>query len=284
MATQTGALTVNGLLTAQASANPQILVAGSTSSLQLIGGTGTGSFVFPTDNSSGGVNLTVRGGNCTTGGAGDLLLLAGINGSAAYGDITLTGATLTNSASTAFDISSNGTFSLTATSTAIFDASSYSFATGNSIFDESVLAGGGALSGVAILQANSTSKGFLPPRMTTGQRDGISAVAGLVIFNTTTETLQFYDGFVWVDASGGGSSSSSSPMSYTEEFVNGDLSSSILTVTHNLGQATVAVQVFNNSRQNLLPDLITLTNSNTASVDLTSFAPITGTWSVIILA
>lgn len=45
----------------------------------------------------------------------------------------------------------------------------------------------------AILQADSTTMGFLPPRMTTTQRDAISTPpAGLVIYNTTTNKLNVY--------------------------------------------------------------------------------------------
>lgn len=40
----------------------------------------------------------------------------------------------------------------------------------------------------AILQATSTTKGFLPPSMATGQRDLISSPAlGLLIYNTSTK-------------------------------------------------------------------------------------------------
>jgi hypothetical protein len=43
----------------------------------------------------------------------------------------------------------------------------------------------------AAFEIESTNKGFLPPRMTTTQRNAISSPAtGLVIFNTTTGTLQ----------------------------------------------------------------------------------------------
>lgn len=50
----------------------------------------------------------------------------------------------------------------------------------------------------AILQADSTTLGFLPPRMTGTQRDAISTPpAGLVIFNTTTNKLNVYGGSGW---------------------------------------------------------------------------------------
>jgi hypothetical protein len=45
----------------------------------------------------------------------------------------------------------------------------------------------------AQLDVFSTTRGFLPPRMTTTQRDAISSpAAGLVIYNTTTSKLQVY--------------------------------------------------------------------------------------------
>jgi hypothetical protein len=57
---------------------------------------------------------------------------------------------------------------------------------------------GASLNSTAILQADSTTKGFLPPRLTTAQRDLIATpAAGLVIFNTTTTKLECYDGAVW---------------------------------------------------------------------------------------
>ena len=50
----------------------------------------------------------------------------------------------------------------------------------------------------ALLDVTSTTKGFLPPRMTTTQRDAISTPpAGLVIYNTTTNVLDFYNGSSW---------------------------------------------------------------------------------------
>jgi hypothetical protein len=57
---------------------------------------------------------------------------------------------------------------------------------------------GGTANAAAILDAASTTQGFLPPRMTTAQRDAISAPpAGLVIYNTSTNVLNFYNGSAW---------------------------------------------------------------------------------------
>ena len=52
----------------------------------------------------------------------------------------------------------------------------------------------------AILEVESTTKGFLPPRMDTDARGSINSPAeGLVIYNTDEKCLQFFDGSLWID-------------------------------------------------------------------------------------
>jgi hypothetical protein len=52
----------------------------------------------------------------------------------------------------------------------------------------------------ALLQVDSTTKGVLFPRMTTILRDAISSPAtGLLLYNTTTNKLQCYNGSTWND-------------------------------------------------------------------------------------
>jgi hypothetical protein len=53
--------------------------------------------------------------------------------------------------------------------------------------------------GSAILDVKSTSQGFLPPRLTTTQRNLISSPAtGLTIYNTTKNCNETYNGSSWV--------------------------------------------------------------------------------------
>ena len=62
----------------------------------------------------------------------------------------------------------------------------------------------------SIFEVSSFIKGFLPPRMSTTQRDAISTPAeGLEIYNTTTKEPNFFDGADWQTAGGDGVSSSS---------------------------------------------------------------------------
>ncbi len=55
----------------------------------------------------------------------------------------------------------------------------------------------------AMLDVESTTKGLLPPRMTTTERDAIaSPAAGLVIYNTTINCLEYYNATIWVSNCG----------------------------------------------------------------------------------
>ena len=50
----------------------------------------------------------------------------------------------------------------------------------------------------SILELRTTSKGLLVPRLTTVQRDAISSPAtGLVIYNTTTNQVNYFNGTIW---------------------------------------------------------------------------------------
>ena len=57
---------------------------------------------------------------------------------------------------------------------------------------------GSAPDNSAMLDVKSTLRGFLPPRMTTTQRNAISAPAeGLIIYNTDEKTLNIFYGTYW---------------------------------------------------------------------------------------
>jgi uncharacterized protein (TIGR02145 family) len=56
----------------------------------------------------------------------------------------------------------------------------------------------------SILDVESTTQGFLPPRMETSERDAIASPAeGLTIFNTENDCLEFYNGTYWISACDG---------------------------------------------------------------------------------
>ncbi len=65
-------------------------------------------------------------------------------------------------------------------------------------FSGSVGVGSGTNDAAAALQVDSTTQGFLPPRMSTAQRTGISSPpAGLMVFDTDLGWPVFYDGTDW---------------------------------------------------------------------------------------
>lgn len=62
------------------------------------------------------------------------------------------------------------------------------------------LVSGGTPSAVAILELSSTTKGFLPTRMTTAQRNAITPLEeALTVYDLTTHSYWFYNGTIWVE-------------------------------------------------------------------------------------
>ena len=56
--------------------------------------------------------------------------------------------------------------------------------------------------GTILPWAGDGNKGFLPPRMSTTQRNNISGpVSGLIIYNTTTGKLNLYGASYWEEIS-----------------------------------------------------------------------------------
>jgi hypothetical protein len=74
---------------------------------------------------------------------------------------------------------------------------------GNPVYDK-VTIGAPFTANSSVLDIVSTTKGALLPRMTTAQRDAIvSPDAGLMIYNTTTNAYNYYDGTTWGEFGGG---------------------------------------------------------------------------------
>jgi hypothetical protein len=72
---------------------------------------------------------------------------------------------------------------------------------GNATFDQFVAIGTTSSPvASAALEVVSTTRGFLPPRMTTTQKNAIASPAtGLVLYDSTTNKLQCYNGSTWND-------------------------------------------------------------------------------------
>ena len=65
-------------------------------------------------------------------------------------------------------------------------------------------------------------------------------------------------------------------------FTNAGLTSGSIAVNHGLGNQFVLVQVYDENNQLVQPDNITMTSTTVATVDLSSFGTISGTWNYII--
>ena len=175
-ATFTGTQSISGTVTTNnkvtigslsAVTNPKLLITASTAT----GGTGDDvPFVIKGSGINRGASINLR----TTGGSGELYngWITGRVGSGIQVNSTF--------------VVSNG-ISGPNTGTVIF-----------SVTTDSVGVGITTPNSKAMLDVTSTTRGFLPPRMTTVQRDAITSVpAGLMVYNTTTNKLNFYNGSAW---------------------------------------------------------------------------------------
>ena len=72
---------------------------------------------------------------------------------------------------------------------------------------------------------------------------------------------------------------------YSRTFSSTDLTSGVLTVTHSLGIKLVMIQIYDNNYKMILPDDVTLINTNSLSVNVSSYtgSTITG-WSAKVIA
>jgi hypothetical protein len=102
------------------------------------------------------------------------------------------------------DLSGNYLYANGVGNASLFGGTSWVFdATSNGSFrfrNGSMALGASVADATAHLDVQSTTKGFLPPRMTTTQKNAISSpAAGLVVYDSTTNKLCCYDGSSWND-------------------------------------------------------------------------------------
>ena len=56
----------------------------------------------------------------------------------------------------------------------------------------------GTINPQGALDVSSTTGALIVPRMTTSQRNALTAVNGMIIYNTTTNQFNFYEASAWV--------------------------------------------------------------------------------------
>jgi hypothetical protein len=102
------------------------------------------------------------------------------------------------------------------------------------------------------LDVSSTSKGFLPPRMTAAQRNAISTpVAGLMVWCSNCGSkgeIQIYDGTEWVNFIGGSRQMSAATLTKLGSDIDGEASNDLsgYTVAFSSDGTTVAIGAPNN--------------------------------------
>lgn len=71
---------------------------------------------------------------------------------------------------------------------------------------------------------------------------------------------------------------------YYGTFTNDDLVDNVLTIVHGLGREVVHCVIADETKEELIPDRRWFVGDTTVKVDLSSFAPLSGTWTISILA
>ena len=147
-----------------------------------------------------------------TGGTSSQYLMA--DGSTSAGTVATTMGSIGASSTANGGTITSGVLSLTPADTAnagIVTKESQSFA-GNKTIADKLGVGTTNITTSAKMEVNSTTQGFLPPRMSTGQRDAIvSPVAGLTIWCSNAKELEVYDGSRWTNMIGGTTAADNTP-------------------------------------------------------------------------
>lgn len=177
-------------------------VLNATNGLTLTAGTGNG----------GGVTLQGSGNNASAlSNIGHLILNSDSSGGPIDPLIAFGNSTSGNNSEFGLDSANGDRFVFTGNSfggsTVAGPVLSYITRTGQLFVPSAAYIGGvtpsnswvGTISPSAVLQADSTTKGFLAPRMTTAQRNAIvSPAVGLLIYNTDSNLFNFWTGSSWL--------------------------------------------------------------------------------------
>ena len=169
----------------------------SSGNIKLSPGSGSGEVRI---GSTSGGKLSIKGSGSTSAttsllvqnSAGSQLLKVADNGETTIGNVVISGgATKSNVLQSQYFNTFTNSFSVMEANAATGNARFYQFISVGKTTDPVAS---------AALEVVSTSKGFLPPRMTTTEKNAIASPAtGLVLYDTTTNKLQCYNGSTWND-------------------------------------------------------------------------------------
>lgn len=95
--------------------------------------------------------------------------------------------------------------------------------------------------------------------------------------------IYFRNGTIMSDGSSGGlGEPPASGGRFVQSFGSGDLVGGVLSVNHSLGSQVVLVSVYDDSNQLVIPDAVTLVDTNNLDVDLSSFTVAMSGWNVLV--
>jgi hypothetical protein len=184
------------------------LIGGVTGSMPYQSAANTTAFLAPGTN---GQILTLSGGLPTWSGAAGVSTLTYTTATSYSNGGTISGTTLTLAAADATNPGLLSTGAQTIVGSKTFSGTLVSLNTGaSSVAGKFVTGTNTPTSASAVLEANSTTQGFLPPRLTLAQRDAISSPAqGLIVMctdcgviNGAQGEVQMYNGQAWRNIAG----------------------------------------------------------------------------------
>ncbi len=128
----------------------------------------------------------------------------------------------------------------------------------------------------AILDVTSTTKAFMPPRMTTAQKNSVaSPTAGMVVYDTDMKGISFYNGTAWTTTNN--KNVATKTANYTalqsDDVILGDATSGAITIT--LPTAVgFSGKVFNVKKTDSSVNSVTIATTSSQTIDGALTAPL----------
>jgi len=135
---------------------------------------------------------------------------------------------------------------------------------------------GGTPNANAILDVTSTTRAFMPPRMTTAQKNSVaSPTAGMVVYDTDMKGISFYNGTAWTTANN--KNVATKTANYTalqsDDVILGDATSGAITIT--LPTAVgFSGKVFNVKKTDSSVNSVTIATTSSQTIDGALTAPL----------
>ena len=121
----------------------------------------------------------------------------------------------------------------------------------------------------AILDVSSTTKAFMPPRMTTAQKNSVaSPTAGMVVYDTDMASLSVYNGTAWTTTNTMAVSTKTANYTglYSDDVILGDATSGAITIT--LPTAVgFSGKVFNIKKTDSSVNAVTIATTSSQTID-----------------